>query len=115
MKVIIAGSRTFDDYEKLKQKCDFLLHNIKDIEIVSGNAAGADLLGERYARERGYKLYLYPADWEKYGRRAGYVRNSAMAKNADALIAFWNGISSGTKMMIDIARKEGLKVKIVYV
>lgn len=114
MKVIIAGSRTFDNYELLCQKCDRLLSLRPEVEIVSGTAKGADLLGEQYARERGYPIKQFPADWNQYGKSAGYKRNQQMAEYADGLIAFWDGKSKGTKHMIDLARTNNLKVKIVY-
>lgn len=112
-KVIIAGGRDFNDYEFLKRKCDSLLRYKKEeeIEIVSGTARGADSLGERYARERGYKLTQFPADWDKFGKRAGYLRNGQMADYANALIAFYNG-SKGTGHMIDLAKEKGLEVRI---
>lgn len=113
MKVIIAGGRTFNDYEMLCQKCDRALHKQKDIEIVSGTANGADKLGEKYANERNYKLTQFPADWDKYGKSAGYKRNEEMAKYADALIAFWDKNSKGTKHMIDLAKRYELKIIIV--
>lgn len=112
MKVIIAGTRTFSDYEKLKDHCDFLLSDQPEVEIVSGNAAGADKLGEQYAKEKGYKLTVFPADWNKYGKRAGYLRNKQMAEYADGLIAFWDGKSRGTEMMIKLAEKGGLTVDV---
>lgn len=110
-RVIIAGSRDFEDYERLSEVCDFMLQNKSDIEIVSGNARGADRLGEQYANQKGYKLSVFPADWS-LGKKAGYVRNESMAKNADALIAFWDGKSKGTDHMINIAKKYNLKVKV---
>jgi glycerophosphoryl diester phosphodiesterase len=114
-KVIVAGSRDFNDYELLKRKLDNALKNRvnEGIEIVSGTARGADRLGERYAAERGYAIKRFPADWDKYGKRAGYLRNEEMAKYADALMAFWDGESRGTKHMIDLAHKHGLKVIVV--
>jgi Protein of unknown function (DUF2493). len=113
MKVIIAGGRKFNDYSLLSSVCDHMLQNQEEIEIVSGTAGGADRLGERYAEEKGYKLTKFPADWEKFGKGAGYIRNKQMAEYADALIVFWDGESSGTKHMINLAKKEGIKVKIV--
>lgn len=89
-----------------------MLQNQKVIEIISGTANGADKLGERYARERGYKLTYFPANWDKYGKSAGYRRNVEMAQYADAAIIFWDGISAGSQHMIDIARNYGLKLKI---
>ena len=111
MKVIIAGSRDFDDYKLLRKYCDHILQNQNDIEIVSGTAKGADQLGERYAIERSYKIIKFPADWSK-GKSAGYIRNEEMAKYGDALIAFWNGISKGTEHMINLAKKYKLKIRI---
>ncbi len=113
MKVIIAGGRNFNDYNKLRESCDNILVNQKDVEIVSGTAAGADTLGERYAQEKGYEVKKFPAQWDLYGKSAGYKRNQQMAEYADGLIAFWDGKSRGTKHMIDIANKMGLKVRVV--
>ena len=113
MKVIIAGGRNFNDYNKLRESCDNILVNQKDVEIVSGMAAGADTLGERYAQEKGYEVKKFPAQWDLYGKSAGYKRNQQMAEYADGLIAFWDGKSRGTKHMIDIANKMGLKVRVV--
>ena len=113
-KVIIAGTRTFKDYSLLCETADRLLvEKAKaghSIIIVSGGCVGADLMGEQYAKERGYGVERYPAEWEKYGKKAGIMRNAVMADNADALIAYWDGISRGTKNMIDEARKKGLAV-----
>lgn len=112
-KVIIAGTRTFDDYEALKAYADYKLGQIKeDIEIVSGGATGADALGERYAKEKGYIIKLFPADWNRYGKKAGPLRNKQMADYADALIVFWDGSSRGAKNMLEIAREQGLKIGI---
>jgi hypothetical protein len=112
-KVIIAGSRDFNDYKFLRKICDHLLQNKPDIEIVSGAARGADRLGEVYAAEKGYKVTQFPANWNRFGKKAGYLRNVDMSDYANGLIAFWNGESKGTKHMIDIANKKKLQVKIV--
>jgi hypothetical protein len=114
-KVIIAGSRDFNDYELLKSKMLYYLKgfDLSEVEIVSGTARGADQLGERFAREFGCKLKQFPADWETYGKKAGYLRNVDMAKYSDACVCFWDGRSRGTKHMIDIAKKEGLKLRVV--
>jgi len=112
MKVIIAGSRGFNNYETLCKVCDYMLSKQKEIEIVSGTASGADKLGELYAKLNEHSLKKFPADWDNIGKSAGYVRNEQMAKYADALIAFWDGKSRGTKHMIDLATKYKLKVKV---
>jgi len=115
-KLIIAGSRDFKDYDLLAEKCDRLLSQkclTHTITIISGAARGADQLGERYARERGYSIEAHRPNWEKDGRSAGMKRNAEMAKEADALVAFWDGQSRGTGHMIDLARKYNLQVRIV--
>jgi uracil-DNA glycosylase family 4 len=99
MKVIVAGSRTITDYQKVKELIKVSGFVID--EIVSGAARGVDLLGERYAKENNIPIKQFKADWDTYGKRAGYLRNVQMAEYADALVAVWDGISSGTKHMID--------------
>ena len=111
-KVIIAGSRDFTDYALLRSFTDETLAGVEDIEIVSGGARGADALGEQYARERGLSLKVFPAEWKKWGRAAGPIRNAQMADYADALIAFWDGKSAGTRDMIRKAEEKGLQVKV---
>lgn len=112
-RVIIAGSRTFNDYKLLCQTMDHLLQNIQEeIVVICGEARGADTLGRKYALERGYKVRSYPANWTLYGKKAGIVRNRLMARNADALTAFWDGSSPGTANMIEEAKARGLKVRI---
>jgi len=112
IKVVIAGSRTFNDYELLKTKMDAILQNQTEVEIVSGTAYGADQLGERYAQERGYPVKRFPAQWEKFGRRAGYLRNEEMANYASHVVVFTNG-SKGSQHMIDISTRLGLPLRIV--
>jgi hypothetical protein len=93
-KLIVAGSRSFNDYQLLKTKLDFYLSNLQHVEIVSGTARGADQLGERYAREKGFSIKRFPADWS-LGKVAGYLRNKEMAEYANGLVAFWDGKSRG--------------------
>ena len=117
-RVIIAGGRDFADYDRLKEVCDKILANKipEGITVISGTARGADSLGERYAQERGCELIRMPAEWDRYGKAAGYKRNEAMAQTAGTgggLIAFWDGKSRGTGHMIDLARQYGLAVRIV--
>ena len=115
-KIIIAGGRDFMDYNLLKEKTDKILQEKKvthKIVIISGCARGADTLGLRYASENAFDVEEYPADWNKYGKKAGYVRNVEMAENADALIAFWDGKSKGTKHMIDIATERNLPIRVI--
>lgn len=117
-RVIIAGSRTFNNYQLLRDSCNFLLsekQRTHTVVIISGTAQGADRLGERYALERGFQLRRFPADWDRNGKAAGPIRNTKMADNADALIAFWDGMSKGTAHMIETARKKGLLVRVITI
>ena len=115
-KVIIAGSRGFSNYKLLHEQCNKFLREKRkthNVIIISGGARGADLLGEKYAKDEGFDLEIYLADWKKFGKTAGFRRNEQMAEVADALIAFWDGKSHGTKHMIDIMNEKNLQVKVV--
>lgn len=114
MKIIIAGGRDFKDYEKMCSICEDILPQFENVSLVSGTARGADRLGERYAREHGFKVDLFPADWEKYGKKAGWWRNLEMAKYADGLIAFWDNKSRGTNNMIGFASEYKLMTVVAY-
>lgn len=112
-RVIVAGGRDFNNYAGLAASLDYLLKNINDeIQIVCGMARGADKLGEQYAKERGYKVLYMPADWDIDGRSAGFKRNIKMAEYADALVAFWDGKSPGTRHMIETAKSKGLDIRV---
>lgn len=105
-KVIIAGSRLYTDYKGLKEVCDTLLDNVSKtckIVIISGTARGADSLGELYAKQKGYEVMRFPANWDKYGKSAGYKRNVEMSEVANGCIVFLEGESTGSKHMINIA------------
>lgn len=115
-KVIIAGSRGFSNYKLLKEKCNEYLREKRkeyNIIIISGGARGADMLGEKYAQDEGFSLEVFPANWNKFGKSAGFKRNEQMAEVADALIAFWDGKSHGTKHMIEIMENKKLLVRVV--
>lgn len=96
-------------------ECDFtVMHVISGLgwdisEVVSGTARGADRRGEAWANMNNISIKRFPADWDKYGKAAGHIRNAEMAKYADAAIIFWNGVSPGTRSMIDLAKKTQLE------
>ena len=109
MRVIIAGSRGITDYELVLDAVEKAGFDIT--EVVSGTARGVDRLGERFAEDTGVALARFPADWNgPHKKAAGHIRNRKMAEYADALIAIWDGKSSGTSNMINEARKLGLQV-----
>ena len=109
MKTIIAGSRDASSestYEAIG-RYPWIITG-----IVSGLARGPDSYGLTYAEYRNIPTYTYPADWNKHGKAAGHIRNRQMAENAEALIAVWDGLSRGTKNMIDEAKRVGLQIYI---
>ena len=129
-KVLIAGGRDFNNYELLKQKCNEFLKDIKDeIVIISGKANGADTLGEQYAKENGYEIEEYPAQWNdltaepckikhnRYGKPynalAGFNRNKLMVDSANLVIAFWDNKSNGTRDTINYSKKKNVELEIV--
>jgi hypothetical protein len=75
--------------------------------IVSGGANGADKLGELFAKKHNIETIIYKPDWKKYGKSAGFLRNHDIINAADNVIAFWDGVSNGTKHDIDIATQKG--------
>ena len=115
-RIIIAGGRDFDDYGLLQSKCLPIIERLMadhKVIIMSGHAKGADLLGERFAKEHGLKLEVYPADWKAHYRSAGFRRNDQMGDIANGLIAFWDGESHATKHKIEYAKSKGLDVNVV--
>ena len=118
IRVVIAGSRTYENYAEAKRYIDKILQQIgseKTFIFLSGGCRGADMLGERYANEMGYAIERYPAQWDKYGKAAGLKRNKTMAEKCDCAICFWDGKSKGTKAMIAYAQKAGKNVNIIKV
>lgn len=112
-RVLVAGSRTIQDFELVKRTIEESGYHIK--ELVSGVANGPDRLGLRYANQRNIPVKEFPADWEQYGNRAGMIRNGLMAEYADILIAIWDGESVGTLDMINRMKKLGKPVYLVTV
>lgn len=106
MKVIIAGTRSVEDYALIVQAVERSGYDIT--EVVCGMATGVDRLGEQWAIANGIPVREMPADWHRYGNSAGPYRNRAMAEYADAAIIIWDGQSRGTRNMIEnmIRRKK---------
>ena len=108
-KYIVAGSREFTDYNLLEK----VLREFSIDEVVCGGAPGADTLGKEYAEKYNIPVKMFPANWDRYKRSAGPIRNTEMANYADALIAFWDGKSPGTKHMILEANRKKLYIHVV--
>jgi hypothetical protein len=113
MRVLVCGSRYYEDYEKLRE----VLSGIHIGTIIHGCARGADKLGGRYAEANNIPVCEFPADWGKYGKRAGPIRNRQMLIEGrpDMVVAFRGPNSRGTQNMIEQAEKAGVSVKIVEI
>lgn len=121
--LLVAGSRNYNNFREMKEILDKCLeyHRMQghEIVIISGGARGADSLAEKYASINNYKTIIIPADWQKYGRGAGYVRNEQMHKkiaipkeNHRGCICFWDGESLGTKHNFKLAYKYGTQLRV---
>lgn len=110
MRILVCGGRDFWQRERLYEVLDDLTLGQEDVVIISGCAKGADTLAIDWAEEAGVDLLKFPADWEKYGRGAGHVRNQQMLDEGrpDIVVAFPGG--KGTANMIERSRKAGVEV-----
>lgn len=128
MRIIVCGSRSFSNYSFLREKVIEEINRwlngdtskISEIEIITGGAVGADYMAETVAKEYGLKLSVFPAQWDEFGKRAGYVRNSAMIdyaidddKRECLIVAFWDGKSTGTFDMIQQADLLEVPIKVI--
>ena len=105
MKVAIVGSRNYPHLEKVR---DFVRKLSKDDTVISGGAKGVDKAAEEEAEKLGIKVISIIPEWDKYGKRAGLIRNNLIIEKADCMAAFWDGVSRGTKYTIDRAKKKNL-------
>lgn len=111
MRTIIAGSRTIGERatkwlvtQIVQQK------NLIVTEVVSGTARGVDKGGELYASANKIPVKQFPANWDKHGKSAGYIRNKEMAQHGEQVIILWDGVSKGTNHMVELAKESGLHI-----
>ena len=109
MRVIVAGSRSIRDYSLVWRALYDSGFEGEITEIVSGTAQGVDRVGESWAQRHQIPVHRFPADWSRFGRRAGFLRNRQMAEYADALVLVWDGQSRGSALMLRLAREHGLR------
>lgn len=114
-RIIVFGSRNFNDYQLLEYKLDRILVNSDNVTIISGCARGPDRLGERYATRNGYGLIRIPAQWDIYGSFAGFLRNDEMLRSATHAVGFWDGRSRGTADMINKVKARGLPLRVIRI
>lgn len=113
MNLIVAGSRDLDDYHLVETWMDRVSDIGAIFSVLCGGARGADALGKEVAENWGVKVKMFPADWDKYGKSAGYRRNIEMAKEGTFLLAFPMPQSKGTLHMIETMQKMNKPVLIV--
>ncbi len=114
-RIVVAGCRNYNNYSEAAEYIDFCIKNIKKeftLVFLSGGCKGADLLGEIYAKKNNYKIEKYSAEWKKYGKKAGPIRNRKMAEMCDYVICFWDFKSKGTRSMIEFAKEFGKPIRI---
>ena len=115
MKILICGSRHFNDYDKLAKELESIVRP-EWKTVIHGGAKGADSLGGLWAQANGFEVQVFPADWDTYGKKAGPIRNQEMLKqNPDLVVAFLAPNSRGTKHMVSIAEKAGVPVRVVEI
>jgi len=115
MKIAIIGSRDYPRPEFAKRKMISIIENLQynlDVMIISGGARGIDSIADDVADITGISIKIFKPDWDKYGKRAGYIRNKLIIDEAEKVLAFWDGKSKGTKHSIDLAIKAGKPVNI---
>ncbi len=111
LKVLVCGSREWPTPERIFQR---LLELPLDTKIIHGTAKGVDSQADFYARQLGLSVQRFPANWDQYGKRAGFLRNVQMLEEQpDLVLAFWDGKSKGTKHTIDQAAKRGISVEVI--
>ena len=116
--LLVVGSRSIKDYAVVSSVLDEYCNS--ETVIVSGGADGVDYLAERYADENNLKKIIMKADWDKYGKRAGYIRNAEMHKYISQhenrlCIAFWDGKSKGTTHSFELAKRYNNPIKIINI
>lgn len=111
MRLAIVGGRDFNNYNEVKIWGDMFRRHL---HIISGGANGADALAKKYAIERFLPYIEFPAEWYKYGKSAGFIRNQTIVDNCDMVLAFWDGESRGTADTIEKAKRAKKPTFIVY-
>lgn len=123
-KLLVCGSRTIRDTTYIKGPTQWAKNQIDaywyynlacydELIMIEGAAKGIDTIAKEYAQENDWKIEEYPAEWDKYGKSAGYIRNELMVKAADEVLILWDGESKGTKHDIDLCEKYNKPYKVL--
>jgi hypothetical protein len=111
MRLAVIGSRTIIDEESVFEVLDSYKYKIS--VLITGGATGIDQIAEKWALKNAIRTIIYLPDWDKYGKSAGIIRNKLIADDCDQCLAFWDGVSKGTKNTIDLCVKLKKKTNIV--
>lgn len=112
--LLIAGSRGYGNYKELSREVKNYIENVEDVQIITGCARGVDYMAKMFALENNIPCTVYLAEWNKYGKSAGPIRNRQMAEKAQAGLIFWDGKSKGTENMLAELKKNGVNtVKVI--
>ena len=117
LRILVCGGRHFSDYALLEKTINGVIaeSGCKDIEIVSGHCVGADRLGELYAEKHNVQVKIFPAEWKKYGKRAGSMRNKQMIDYISGfknkiVVAFVSAKTKGTRNTISLAKRANIRI-----
>ncbi len=116
-KIAVIGSRGFSDYSFFAEKLELIISKLEgEVEFISGGCkSGGDALIAMHCKENSLKLVEHLPDWDKFGKRAGFLRNKLIVDDCTHLIAYWDGVSKGTKSSIDMAQKQNKPIRIVTI
>lgn len=115
--IAVVGSRDGWEYEHVARVLDTLFmttYNHERVRMISGGACGVDTFAEQYAQFYGVEFQVFKPNWDRWGKSAGYIRNSEVVDAADIVVAFWDGKSAGTAHTINTARINGKTVMVHY-
>jgi hypothetical protein len=112
MRIAVVGSRDFDDFSLFVKIMDRLRYNKEIDAIITGGARGVDSMAEHYAEVNSIPVIVHEAQWDKYGKGAGYIRNKLIWDDSDFGLAIWDGVSKGTKHSFDLAKKQNKQILI---
>ena len=117
MTLGVVGSRSLEELGNATviHEMEIIFDEFNITKVVSGGAKGPDRTSVRYAKEKRMKYEEFIPDWERYGKKAGFLRNKTIIENSDILLAFWDGFSKGTKNSIDLAKAKGIPYKIILI
>jgi hypothetical protein len=116
--LLVVGSRSITNADFVFSELDKIVENRKDVFILSGGAAGVDTLAIEYAKKHNFPYKIMKAEWNKYGKAAGFIRNRKMHELISKVenrccVAFWDGISKGTEHNFRLSEEYHTKLAII--